>query len=90
MLLDAGTEIVDGYPSAVALPDGTVYAVYTFHGSSAIGGTRFHPAHPSFDRQPLQEEQPTKPQESSDPREDTAEAERLFQLERRERLSGGQ
>jgi len=48
MLVDAGTEFVDGYPSAVALPDGTVYAVYTFHGASAIGGSRFHPGHLEF------------------------------------------
>jgi hypothetical protein len=42
-LFDAGTEFVDGYPSAVALPDGSVYAVYGFHGARAIGGVRFHP-----------------------------------------------
>jgi len=41
-LVDAGTEVVDGYPSAVALPDGSVCAVYGFHGARAIGGTRFH------------------------------------------------
>ena len=48
MLLDGGTEFVDGYPCAVALPDGSVYAVYGFHGASAIGGTRFHPGFPDF------------------------------------------
>ena len=42
-LVDTGTEVVDGYPSAVALPDGSVYAVYGFQGARAIGGTRFHP-----------------------------------------------
>jgi len=41
MLVDCGTEVVDGYPSSAALPDGAVYTVYGFHGSSAIGGTRF-------------------------------------------------
>jgi hypothetical protein len=49
-LVDAGTEVVDGYPSAVALPDGSVYAVYGFHGARAIGGTRFHPRQPDFGR----------------------------------------
>ena len=49
-LVDAGTEVVDGYPSAVALPDGSVYAVSGFHGARAIGGTRFHPRQPAFGR----------------------------------------
>ena len=47
-LVEAGTEIVDGYPSAVALLDGSVYAVYVFHGASTVGGTRLHPKSPEF------------------------------------------
>jgi len=90
MLVDTGTETVDGYPSAVALPDGTVYALYTFHGSSAVGGTRFHPAHPDFGTGRSQENQPSEPQQSDYSPEDAAEASRQFQLERRERLSEGQ
>ena len=38
---DAGGESVDGYPGAVALPDGSVFAVYGWHGARTIGGTRF-------------------------------------------------
>jgi len=49
-LVGAGTEFVDGYPSAVALPDGSVYAVYGVDGASAIGGTRFHPLRAEFGR----------------------------------------
>ena len=52
VLVETGTEFVDGYPDSVALPDGSVYAVYGFHGASAIGGTRFYPEAPSLDGAP--------------------------------------
>ena len=53
MLVDGGGEMVGGYPSAVALPDGSVYAVYALgacHGARhrEIGGTRFHPRWAAF------------------------------------------
>lgn len=48
MIHDGGTRFVDGYPKAEALPDGSVYAVYLFHGISDMAGTRFHPLHPDF------------------------------------------
>jgi hypothetical protein len=60
MIRDNGTGTVDGYPQAVALPDGSVFAVYglwlsipgrTVSGGIsastrlAVGGTRFSPAY---------------------------------------------
>jgi hypothetical protein len=60
MLRDNGTNRVDGYPQAIPLPDGSVYAVYsislsnpagrgepfrrTSGGQSVVGGTRFTPS----------------------------------------------
>ncbi len=47
-LVETGDEFFDGYPGAVALPDGSVYVVYGFHGANSFGGTRFHPMNPDF------------------------------------------
>ena len=47
-IFDAGQQIVDGYPKAIALADGTVYTVYGCRGAKVIGGTRFDPRHPDF------------------------------------------
>lgn len=38
-----------GYPKAVTLPDGSVYAVYLFRGIRSMSATRFHPLHPQFE-----------------------------------------
>ena len=43
MLLDRGIELVPAQGTAAALPDGSVYYVYSFAYGIAIGGTRFHP-----------------------------------------------
>ena len=43
LIHDCGSTTVDGYPSAVALPDGSVFAVYGHPGASALTGTRFGP-----------------------------------------------
>jgi len=49
MLMNGGGEMVGGYPSAVALPDGSVYAVYALGACYLeIGGTRFHPRWAAF------------------------------------------
>jgi Neuraminidase (sialidase) len=48
MLFDGGAEPVDGYPAAIALPDGSVYAVFSGPGCSFIGGVRFHPRSRDF------------------------------------------
>ena len=48
MVFDGGGETVDGYPAAVALPDGSVYAVFSGPGCSFIGGARFHPRSRDF------------------------------------------
>ena len=47
-VFDAGHEVVDGYPKAVALPDGAVYTVYGCQGGKVVGGTRFDPRHADF------------------------------------------
>lgn len=48
MLFDGAGEVVDGYPAAIALPDGSVYAVFSGPGCSFIGGVRFHPRFRDF------------------------------------------
>jgi len=45
---DTNREKLDGYPDTVALPDGTVYTAYGFHGAKSLGATRFDPRHPDF------------------------------------------
>ncbi len=85
MLLDAGTETLDGYPTAVPLPDGSVYTVYGFHGASAIGGTRFHPLHDDFVATAAAPEDQSPAGALS--QQQLEAAEQQFQLDRRDKLS---
>lgn len=50
VLRDTGNAQGPDYPTAVALPDGSVYTVYGLMLPSAFAGTRFHPCYEDFGR----------------------------------------
>lgn len=83
LLRSAGKAWIDGYPYAVALPDGSVYVVYGFEGAAMLGGTRFSPEDEAFGGPDVAPARKTE----SQPNGTSGSDDTAFQLNRQRRLS---
>ena len=84
---DGGSEWIDGYPSAAALPDGSVLAAYGFYHDSGIAATRFHPRHPDFGSGTKKDSPAAEnPVNQSSHCQDASEASLDYQRERKRRI----